>query len=550
MSDMFHLTLAQRDPTLGDLVANLDAARAAWAEGFAEGADLVVLPRLFVTGWPAHDLLQQKAFLADAMAALEALAAELPDGPALAVGGPRAEGGALHDALWIMQAGKVLHRQLRHAPGADGFAGGPPQGPVAINGVRVGFLVGADADSPDAAETFEESGAELLVAVAADPYRRGGADRRLNRMVARVIETRLPLAWLNLTGGQDEEVFDGGSFVLNPGASMATLLPQFEEATTHVVLTRNGDGVLTAGAGAMAAHGDSLEQDYHAVVTGLRDYLRKSGIARVLLGLSGGLDSALVAAVAADAIGPGNVRGVMLPSEYTSPESVADASEVAGALGIALDTISIDGPRAAVEDALAPLFAGLAADVTEENIQARLRGLLLMAISNKTGAMLLTTSNKSEVAVGYSTIYGDMAGGYNPLKDLFKSRVFEISRWRNANHRPWMQGPGGEVIAPRIIDKPPSAELRAGQRDDDSLPPYDVLDPLLERLVERGEGVAECVAAGFDGAVAARIAALVAGAEWKRRQAAPGVRLTDSAFGTGILWPMANRWRDGGREGG
>ncbi len=546
MSETFHLTLAQRDATLGDLARNLDAARAAWAEGFAEGADLVVLPRLFVTGWPAHDLARQGAFQADAVAALNALAAELPDGPALAIGGPWVEGGKLFDALWILRAGEVVHRQLRHGTGADAFAEGPPHGPVVIGGLRVGFLVGSDADSPDMAETLEESGAELLIAVAADPYRRGGGDGRLNRMVARVIETRLPLAWLNMTGGQDEEVFDGGSFVLNPGGAMATLLPVFEEATAHVPFARDEEGVLHAAAGTMASHGDALEQDYRAMVTGLGAYLRKSGIEKVLLGLSGGLDSALVAVIAADALGPEGVRGVMLPSEFTSRESLDDAAAVATALGMELDTVPIDGARAAVSEALAPIFAGRAADVTEENIQARLRGLMLMALSNKTGAMLLTTGNKSEVAVGYSTIYGDMAGGFNPLKDLFKSRAFDICRWRNATHRPWMKGPRGEVIAPRIIDKPPSAELRTGQKDEDSLPPYAVLDAILERLVERGEGVAGCVAAGLDGETAAHISAMIARAEWKRRQAAPGVRLTEGAFGPSRMWPMVNRWRDEG----
>ncbi|MBW7922618.1 MAG: NAD+ synthase [Rubellimicrobium sp.] len=547
MTETFHITLAQRNATLGDLAGNLEIARAAWAEGFAEGADLVVLPRLFATGWPAHDLIRHGGFQADAVAALESLARDLPEGPALAIGGPWVEGGRLHDALWIMQAGKVVHRQLRHAATGDAFAAGPPQGPVAIGDVRVGFLVGADADTPDMAESLEESGAELLVAVAADPYRRGGGDGRMNRMVARVIENRLPLVWLNLVGGQDEEVFDGGSFVLNPGAAMATMLPLFDVATAHVVFTREGDGTLRAAAGALAAQGDALEQDYRAMVTGLGDYLRKSGIERVLLGLSGGFDSALVALIAADALGPDRVRGVLLPSEYTSAASREDAAALAGALGIALDTLPIDGPRAAVEQALAPLFAGLAADVTEENIQARLRGLLLMALSNKTGAMLLTTGNKSEVAVGYATIYGDMAGGFNPLKDLYKSRAFEIARWRNAHHRPWMKAPSGEVMAPRIIDKPPSAELRPGQKDEDSLPPYAVLDAILERLIEGGQPVADCIAAGFDADTVQRVARLVDAAEWKRRQGAPGVRLTDAAFGTGRLWPMVNRWRDDGR---
>ena len=290
---------------------------------------------------------------------------------------------------------------------------------------------------------------------------------------------------------------------------------------------------------------DAIEQDYHAMVLSLRDYLGKSGFSRVLLGLSGGVDSALVATIAADALGPGNVRGVMLPSEYTSRESLEDAAAVARALGITLDTVPIEGARKAVGEALAPLFAGRKADVTEENIQSRLRGLMLMAQSNKFGEMLLTTGNKSEVAVGYATIYGDMAGGYNPLKDLYKTRVFATCRWRNAQHRPWMKGPGGEVIPARVIDKPPSAELRPGQKDEDSLPPYVVLDGILEMLVDGDASVADCVAAGYERATVSRVEALVYGAEWKRFQAAPGTRLTRRAFWLDRRYPIVNRWRDG-----
>lgn len=542
MTVSFRLTIAQRDPVLGDLAGNLARAREVWAEGFAEGADLVIMPRLFATGWPAHDLALNASFQAGTIAALEALARDLPEGPALAVGGLWGEDGRIYDALWVMQAGKVIHRQLRHAHPGDGFAEGPIRGPVVIGETRVGFMVGDDLDSPDVAETHEESGAEIIVAALAEPYRRNGWDQRLNRAVGRVIESRLPLVCVNLVGGQDEEVFDGGSFVLNPGGALAALLPVFEEALAHVDFTRAEDGGLKAATGTLATHGDTLEQDYRAMVTGLGDYLRKSGIGNVLLGLSGGLDSALVAAIAADALGAPNVRGVMMPSEYTSPASLQDAQALAAALGITLDSIPIDGPRAALGEALAPLFAGRGPDVTEENIQARLRGVILMALSNKLGGMLLTTGNKSEIAVGYATIYGDMAGGFNPIKDLWKTRAFDICRWRNQNHRPWMRGPEGEVIPQNIIDKPPSAELREGQKDEDSLPPYPVLDAILERLIERDGSVSDCVEAGFEQVTVERVAGLVRASEWKRRQGAPGVRLTARAFGPGRHWPMVNRW--------
>ncbi len=291
---------------------------------------------------------------------------------------------------------------------------------------------------------------------------------------------------------------------------------------------------------------DEWEQDYHAMVLSLRDYLGKSGFSKVLLGLSGGIDSALVATVAADALGPDNVRCVMLPSEFTSKNSLDDAKAVAQALGCRLDTVSIEGARDAVEGALAQLFEGTQPGVAEENIQSRLRGLMLMGLSNKFGEMLLTTGNKSEMAVGYATIYGDMAGGYNPLKDMYKTRVFRTCRWRNDNHRDWMLGPKGPVIPERVIDKPPSAELRANQKDEDSLPPYPVLDAILERLVEGDMSVAEIVADGFDKATVKKVEALLYGAEWKRFQSAPGTRLTPRAFWLDRRYPMVNRWRDMG----
>jgi NAD+ synthase len=321
-------------------------------------------------------------------------------------------------------------------------------------------------------------------------------------------------------------------------------LPVFEETVAHVDFARSEDG-WRAVAGPKATHPPAIEQDYRAMVLGLGDYLRKSGLSKVVLGLSGGIDSALVATIAADALGPGAVHCVMLPSEYTSQASLDDAAAVARALGARLDTIPITGPRAAVTEALAPLFAGLQPGIAEENIQSRLRGLLLMALSNKFGEMLLTTGNKSEMAVGYATIYGDMAGGYNPIKDLYKTRVFDTCRWRNANHRDWMQGPAGTVIPPSVIDKPPSAELRPDQKDEDSLPPYPVLDAILEMLVEGDASVADCVAAGFDRAVVKKVEGLLYGAEWKRHQSAPGTRLTTRAFWLDRRYPIVNRWRDG-----
>jgi len=362
-------------------------------------------------------------------------------------------------------------------------------------------------------------------------------------MRARVAETGLPLLYLNMTGAQDDQVFDGASFGVNPGGEIAFQLPQFEDTIAHVELENTPEGYRIKPAPVTPAL-DEWEADYRAMVIALGDYFAKTGFSTALLGLSGGIDSALVATIAADALGPENVRCVMLPSEYTSQASLDDAAAVAGALGTRLDTLPISGPRAAVTEALAPFFEGTTPDVTEENIQSRLRGLLLMALSNKFGEMLLTTGNKSEVAVGYATIYGDMAGGYNPIKDLYKTRVFETCRWRNANHRPWMKGPAGEVIPPSVIDKPPSAELREDQRDEDSLPPYEVLDAILDGLIDREASVAELVEEGFDRDTVKRVEHLIFISEYKRFQSAPGTRLTRRAFWLDRRYPIVNRWRD------
>ncbi|MEM9430711.1 MAG: NAD+ synthase, partial [Pseudomonadota bacterium] len=369
-------------------------------------------------------------------------------------------------------------------------------------------------------------------------------DERMSHMVARMVETGLPVVYLNMVGAQDDQIFDGASFAVNPGGDLAMMLPPFEEAVEHLDFEETDAG-WRALTGHRAAQPDGWEQDYRAMVESLRDYVGKSGFSRVVLGLSGGIDSALVATIATDALGPENVHCVMLPSEYTSAASLEDAAAVAGALGCRLDTVPITDGREAIATTLAPLFIGHASDVTEENIQSRLRGLFLMALSNKFGSMLLTTGNKSEVAVGYATIYGDMAGGYNPIKDLYKTRVFETCRWRNAHHRGWMQGPAGTVIPARVIDKPPSAELRADQKDEDSLPPYEVLDVILEMLIEDDASVDEIVAAGFERDTVKKVENLLYASEYKRFQAAPGARLTSKAFWLDRRYPIVNRWRDG-----
>ncbi|MGB0497470.1 MAG: NAD+ synthase [Rubricella sp.] len=552
MKDRFRLTLAQLDATVGDLAGNAALAQRAHAAGAAAGADLVALPEMFMTGYQTLDLGRRPAFVEQAIAAVSDLARACATGPALGIGAPALHEGRLYNGYHILEGGRVAATVLKQMLPNDEvfdekriYTAAPPQGPVAIGGVRIGVAICEDAWHADPVEALEESGAEILLVPNGSPYHRGKRDVRMDYMVARVVESGLPLAYLNLLGGQDDQVFDGASFVLNPGGRVAAALPPFEETIETVEFERGAEGWRAVQA--ERAHiPDDWEQDYRAMVMGLSAYLRKSGFSKVLLGLSGGIDSALVAAIAADALGPTNVRCVMLPSEYTSAQSLEDAAAVAGALGCRLDEIAISGPRAAVTDALGPLFAETQPDLTEENIQSRLRGLLLMALSNKFGEMLLTTGNKSEVAVGYATIYGDMCGGYNPLKDLYKTRVFETCRWRNANHRPWMRGPQGTVIPPRVIDKPPSAELREDQKDEDSLPPYEVLDDILERLVDGSASVADVIAAGHDRETVLKVQHLVYINEWKRFQSAPGPRLTQGAFWLDRRYPMVNRWRDGG----
>ncbi|MCK0167530.1 NAD+ synthase [Jannaschia sp. S6380] len=552
MSDTFRLTMAQLNPVMGDLDGNAAKARDAWAAGRAAGADMVALPEMFLTGYQPQDLIRKPAFVAHARLVLEELVADCADGPALGIGlahWPEGEEKPFNSWVVAHNGRIVAEIHKHHLPNyrvfdeKRFFASGDVSGPYAIGSVRIGTPICEDAWYDDVTETLAETGADILLVPNGSPYFRGKQDVRYGVMVARVVETGLPLAYLNLIGGQDDQVFDGASFVLNPGGRLTHHLPSFRECLAHVDFERTKAG-WRAVEGEKAPQPEGPGADYRAMVLALRDYMTKAGFSKALLGLSGGVDSAIVAAIAVDALGAENVRCVMLPSEYTSEQSLDDARGVAERLGCRLDTVPIGPARAAVTETLAPHFDGTMPDLTEENIQSRLRGLLLMALSNKFGEMLLTTGNKSEVAVGYATIYGDMAGGYNPVKDLYKTALFDVCRWRNAHHADWFKGPASEVMPPRVIEKPPTAELRADQKDEDSLPPYPVLDDILERLIDEDQSVAEIVLAGHDREVVKQVEKLIYLSEYKRFQSAPGTRLSEHAFWLDRRYPIVNRWRD------
>jgi NAD+ synthase len=558
-ADQFSVTLAQLNPTVGDIAGNAAKVRAARAKARADGADLVVLSELFLAGYPPEDLVLKPSFQAACRAAVEELARETTDGgPAVLLGTPWVEDGKLYNACVLLDEGRISAIRFKVNLPNYGvfdekrvFARGPVAGPVSVRGVRVGVPICEDTwleeseDYENVVECLAETGAEILLVPNGSPYARDKGDIRLSISVARVTESGLPLVYLNQVGGQDELVFDGASFALNADLSVAAQLPAFEEDVTTLRWTRDENGWRCAGPIASVVEGD--EADYAACVLGLRDYVTKNGFPGVLLGVSGGIDSALCAAIAVDALGAERVRGVMLPFRFTAQASLDDAAELAANLGIRHEVLPIAKAVHGFEEILSGTFAGLARDITEENLQARTRGTLLMAISNKTGAMVVTTGNKSEMSVGYATLYGDMNGGFNPIKDIYKSQVFRLSRLRNTWQPAGALGPPGEVIPPAIITRPPTAELRENQTDQDSLPPYDMLDAILERLVEREEPLATIIAAGFDREVVARVDRLLNIAEYKRRQAAPGVKVTRRNFGRDRRYPITNRFRDDGR---
>ena len=544
------IALAQLNPIVGDLSGNAELLKQARGEAAASGADIVAASELFLTGYPPEDLVLKRSFLTRVRQMVDDLVALTADGgPALIFGAPMIEGGQLHNSVVAADGGQMAVRHKHHLPNYAVFDekrlfhAGPLPAPVEMRGVRLGLPICEDIWFGDVCAHLKAEGAELLVSPNGSPFERGKHDKRCAHAHARVGETGLPLVYVNQFGGQDELVFDGGSFVMAGDGEIAV---QCAVWSSDIIMTdwHFGDGGWACAPRTAATAPDDLAQIYQAAMLGLRDYVNKNGFPGVLLGLSGGIDSAICAAMAVDALGADHVHAVMLPSRYTSQSSLDDASACAGALGIRLDTVPIAPPVEAVETVLSDMFVGTNADITEENIQSRLRGTLLMAVSNKFGSMVVTTGNKSEVSVGYATLYGDMNGGYNPIKDIYKTEVFKLARWRNAHIPETGMGPAGVVIPETIIEKPPSAELRPDQKDEDSLPPYEALDDILFCLVEDELGVDEIVARGHAKDVVRRIEHLLYVSEYKRRQAAPGAKIGARNFGRDRRYPITNGFRD------
>ncbi|MEP7030759.1 MAG: NAD+ synthase [Pseudolabrys sp.] len=552
-TDRLAIAVAQLNSTVGDIAGNAEKVRLARSEAAKQGADLVVFPELFIAGYPPEDLVLKPAFQAACREAIEKLARETATpGPALLVGTPWLDGGKLYNAVALLEGGAISTLRYKVDLPNYGvfdekrvFAPGPLPGPVNFRGVRLGLPICEDIWGQEIVECLAETGAELLVVPNGSPYWRQKGDVRLNIAVARVTEQGLPTIYVNQVGAQDELVFDGVSFGLHADCSLAFQLAGFQETIVTTQWVRQGktwrceNGPVVEGVEADRA-------DYSACMLGLRDYVNKNGFPGVVLGLSGGIDSALVAAMAVDALGADRVRAIMLPYKYTAQESLDDAGSCAKALGLNYQVMPIAAAVEGLEAALKPAFSGLKRDVTEENLQSRARGTMLMAISNKFNLMVVTTGNKSEMSVGYATLYGDMNGGFNPIKDLYKTEVFRLARLRNEWKPDDAKGPAGLVIPENIITRPPTAELRENQKDEDSLPPYSVLDPILERLVEREEPISTIIAAGFERDTVMRIERLLNIAEYKRRQAAPGVKVTLKNFGRDRRYPITNRFRDPG----
>jgi len=545
MTETLNIALAQLNPMVGDLKGNLELVRAARA--MAGSADLLVTGELVLSGYPPEDLVLKPAFQDALERRVQAFARETATGgPAVLLGTPWRKDGKLYNAALLIEDGKISAAYFKQELPNYGvfdekrvFAAAGPQQPIAFRGHQLGVMICEDMWQPGVSESLSKAGADLLIVLNGSPFDVEKKNARFDYARARVSESALPLLYVNLVGGQDELVFDGDSFVMERCGTLSVRACSWRSSVVETKWLNGGDGWTCAPQGALE-HASGMEEIYRALCLGLRDYVTKNGFPGILIGLSGGIDSALSAAVAVDAIGPERVHCVMMPSPYTSNESLDDAIEIASLLGCQLETISIEPAMAAFAEMLAPSFVGAAPDITEENLQARARGVSLMALSNKFGNMVLSTGNKSEMSVGYATLYGDMCGGYSVLKDIYKTTVFALSKWRNRHVPIDAFGPSGPVMGERVISKPPSAELKPDQKDSDSLPPYDQLDDILHGLTEAELSAEEIAERGHDPLVVERVWRMLDRAEYKRRQAPPGVKISSRAFGRDRRYPITN----------
>ena len=552
MRQKLSIVIAQLNPVVGDIDGNVEKIMAARDEAASWGADLIVYGELAVIGYPPEDLILKPAFQTRIEAAVACLAERTSGGgPALLVGATDRVNGALFNAVYLFHDGKIDAVRHKHVLPNYGvfdeqrlFAAGPIPSPIPFRGVNLGAMICEDMWTPEVSESLKDAEANMLISVNASPFNTEKPDLRLDHATDRVGETELPLIYSNQVGGQDELVFDGASFALDADGALRGRSPSCCEHLLPTEWHRDAGGSLCLIDGNVAERIAGDAAIYQALVIGLRDYVEKNRFPSVLIGMSGGIDSALSAALAVDALGPGRVHCVRMPSRYTSAASLDDAAHCADLLGARSSTIPIEPAVKAFSGMLSDLFEGREPDVTEENVQARVRGLTLMAISNKFGDMVVTTGNKSELSVGYATLYGDMCGGFAVLKDVYKTTAYALARWRNENLPQGAKGPAGQVIPHRIITKAPTAELRPNQTDQDSLPPYDVLDDILHRLIEGESSISEITARGHDKATVTQVSRLLDMAEYKRRQAPPGVKIGSRAFGRDRRYPITNRYRD------
>jgi NAD+ synthase len=548
MTDRLIIAVAQLNATVGDVEGNMSKLLDARQTAAAQGADIIITPETYLSGYQIDDQVMVSGYLDHTEKAVMHLAKATADGgPAVIVGAPRRDGDLIRNSVYVLDEGEVISiRDKDRLPGKGVFddprnftPGGMP-GPVMLRGVLLGLPICEDLWHSDLIECLEENGAEIILSPNSSPYEKTKADERMSIVVTRINESGLPVLYVNLVGGQDDLVFDGGSFAVNPGGELAVAMPTFSEAVTMIEAHRSAKGWMFSGP--VSKPDEGLDAVWRCLVLGIRDYTEKNDFDRVLLGLSGGVDSALVAVLAVDALGADRVDAVMMPSPYTSQISLDDASVLAENLGIRLDNLDIEPTMKSVNDVLAEMFTRGNSDLARENLQSRLRGLMLMSISNTVGQLLLTTGNKSEYATGYATLYGDMCGGYAPLIDVWKTEVYALSSWRNQSSPRGVLGPSGDVIPERIITRPPSAELRPDQKDSDSLPDYDRLDAIMQGLVENLASVEDIVADGHEVETVRRCAAMLMRAEYKRRQCAPGPKISARAFYRDRRFPITNRY--------